>query len=447
MNKKRMVFITGITVVLAMFFLSCKTETASYPVITNVKLSKTAETVVLKISAEPETAPDTTTVGGKTESREMSLTGSYLDSKNFDLNWDAETVTLKMTAEPDNLGIQTVIWSIDPKGAVILTDNNDGSCTLKAEKEGTVTVTATTAGGVTAAECRVTVAGKYYTITNTAFVRAVKNRCRWKVEKDGTVKLSPGNMRAILAVEELYIFDEELTDLSGIEWFTNLRDLCCANTQVESLDVTPLVGFAVDGTIEVLNNGDSYEFVVDVTTPEGVSVKGRYPMGEVTFVDNSPILPSGDWLSVLREDKTVIFTPEDDTECTYRVYTSYFENAVEYEIMIYNYTTSETIQLDLLAPEGSTSIAGTYTTPADPDAPVAGEFIPGYKEFSVIRGTWPYLLYDPDNMYYVGAPGMEGTIEITETENGEFEIQLEMKDDAEPANTVTAHWSGPVRQL
>lgn len=217
--------------------------------------------------------------------------------------------------------------------------------------------------------------------------------------------------------------------------------------QVESLDVTPLVGFAVDGTIEVLNNGDSYEFVVDVTTPEGVSVKGRYPMGEVTFVDNSPILPSGDWLSVLREDKTVIFTPEDDTECTYRVYTSYFENAVEYEIMIYNYTTSETIQLDLLAPEGSTSIAGTYTTPADPDAPVAGEFIPGYKEFSVIRGTWPYLLYDPDNMYYVGAPGMEGTIEITETENGEFEIQLEMKDDAEPANTVTAHWSGPVRQL
>ena len=42
---------------------------------------------------------------------------------------------------------------------------------------------------------------------------------------------------------------------------------------------------------------------------------------------------------------------------------------------------------------------------------------------------------------------MEGTIEITETENGEFEIQLEMKDDAEPANTVTAHWSGPVRQL
>ena len=53
MNKKRMVFITGITVVLTMFFLSCKTETASYPVITNVKLSKTAETVVLKISAEP----------------------------------------------------------------------------------------------------------------------------------------------------------------------------------------------------------------------------------------------------------------------------------------------------------------------------------------------------------------------------------------------------------
>ena len=107
------------------------------------------------------------------------------------------------------------------------------------------------------------------------------------------------------------------------------------------------------------------------------SVKGIYPMGAVTFIDNSPVLPSGDWLSVLREDKTVIFTPGDDTECTYRTYTSYFENAVEYEIMIYNYTTSETIQLDLLAPEGSASIAGTYTAPVNPEDPKAGEFIPG----------------------------------------------------------------------
>ena len=293
MNKKRMVFITGITVVLTMFFLSCKTETASYPVITNVKLSKTAETVVLKISAEPETAPDTTTVGGKTESREMSLTGSYLDSKNFDLNWDAETVTLKMTAEPDNLGIQTVIWSIDPKGAVILTDNNDGSCTLKAEKEGTVTVTATTAGGVTAAECRVTVAGKYYTITNTAFVRAVKNRCRWKVEKDGTVKLSPGNMRAILAVEELYIFDEELTDLSGIEWFTNLRDLCCANTQVESLDVSGLTAlrelYCYDNQLEFLDISGCTaleELVCYENQLESLDISGCTALEELVCYDN-----------------------------------------------------------------------------------------------------------------------------------------------------------------
>ena len=50
-------------------------------------------------------------------------------------------------------------------------------------------------------------------------------------------------------------------------------------------------------------------------------------------------------------------------------------------------------------------------------------------------------------MYYVGAPGIDGTVEIKELENGEFEIQLEMRDDAEPANTVTALWSGPVRQL
>lgn len=217
--------------------------------------------------------------------------------------------------------------------------------------------------------------------------------------------------------------------------------------QVESLEETPLIGFAQEGTIEVKRSGSQYEFIVDVTTPEGVSIKGTYPMGDVNFIDNAPEKPAGDWLSILHEDKTVLFNPDDASECRVWTYTSYFEGATEFEILVDNNTTDEAFQLDVLAAEGATSIAGTYTTPKDPDNPQAGEFIPGYQEFAVKRGTWPYLYYDFSASQYIGAPATEGTIEITELEDGKVEIQYEMKDDADPKNTIRSVWSGTIRKV
>lgn len=217
--------------------------------------------------------------------------------------------------------------------------------------------------------------------------------------------------------------------------------------QVESLEETPLIGFAQEGTIEVKRSGSQYEFIVDVTTPEGVSIKGTYPMGDVNFIDNAPEKPAGDWLSILHEDKTVLFNPDDASECRVWTYTSYFEGATEFEILVDNNTTDEAFQLDVLAAEGATSIAGTYTTPKDPDNPQAGEFIPGYQEFAVKRGTWPYLYYDFSASQYIGAPATEGTIEITELEDGKVEIQYEMKDDANPKNTIRSVWSGTIRKV
>lgn len=202
-----------------------------------------------------------------------------------------------------------------------------------------------------------------------------------------------------------------------------------------------------EGTIEVKRSGSQYEFIVDVTTPEGVSIKGTYPMGDVNFIDNAPEKPAGDWLSILHEDKTVLFNPDDASECRVWTYTSYFEGATEFEILVDNNTTDEAFQLDVLAAEGATSIAGTYTTPKDPDNPQAGEFIPGYQEFAVKRGTWPYLYYDFSASQYIGAPATEGTIEITELEDGKVEIQYEMKDDADPKNTIRSVWSGTIRKV
>lgn len=65
----------------------------------------------------------------------------------------------------------------------------------------------------------------------------------------------------------------------------------------------------------------------------------------------------------------------------------------------------------------------------------------------MLKGTWGYLLYDFRVTNYVGAPATEGTIEIRDLEDGKIEIQYEVKDDAEPQNTVRSVWSGSIRWI
>lgn len=212
--------------------------------------------------------------------------------------------------------------------------------------------------------------------------------------------------------------------------------------QVISVDEYPLTGFAQDGTIEIKRSGSQYEIIVDVVTPEGIAVKGKFPMGDIKFIDNSPITPAGDWLSVLTEDKTVVFKETD--EYTGRVWR--YGGGTEYEIMVDNEVTDEAFQLNFYVNEGD-SYFGTFTTPKDPDNPQAGEFIPGYKDLAVIRGTWPYLFYIFEESNYVGAPAVEGSFEIKDLGDDLVEINLEMKDDAEPQNTIRSHWVGKLQKI
>ena len=74
-------------------------------------------------------------------------------------------------------------------------------------------------------------------ITNTAFITAVERATdiNWTKEEDGTVPLTPENLKAIRAVTKLDISNKELTDLSGIEWFTGLEVLNCYKNQLTEL--------------------------------------------------------------------------------------------------------------------------------------------------------------------------------------------------------------------
>ena len=77
-------------------------------------------------------------------------------------------------------------------------------------------------------------------IDNNDFIWAVKNgidsefkpvTVNWKKEKDGMVKLTPENLAVIQDVTSLDISGQDLTELSGVEWFTGLEYLNCGKNK------------------------------------------------------------------------------------------------------------------------------------------------------------------------------------------------------------------------
>lgn len=215
--------------------------------------------------------------------------------------------------------------------------------------------------------------------------------------------------------------------------------------EVRPTNEAVLYGFAVKGTIEVKRKDAQYEFIVDVVTPEGVAIKGVYPMGDVTFIDQSPELPGGDWNSLLKEDKTLEFKPTDEVWVGCYDYGAYtYANSTEYEIIVNNHTSNESFYLHFLTKADATSPAGTYTVAKDPQNPQPGEFLPGYAEFEVLKDTWCYVKW-VDGGEAGGAPATEGTLTITDNGNNNYTIEYEMKDDAQPKNTVKATWTGEMK--
>ena len=148
------------------------------------------------------------------------------------------SVTLQATVKPAT-ATAAVVWSL-VSGDGILTIDQKGRITAKAT--GTATV-AVEAGGETAT-CLVTVI-REGVIADLAFIDAVERDMQstwgssdgWDKEIDGTVRMNWQNMKIIKEVTELYLNNENLSSLDGIEYFTGLEYLTCSNNRLTALDV------------------------------------------------------------------------------------------------------------------------------------------------------------------------------------------------------------------
>ena len=211
------------------------------------------------------------------EPKPVPVTEIQLNHTGIVLKDSASAETLKavvLPAEADS----AVRWSVSPEDVVTLTDNGDGSCTVKPAQgvtEGEATVTVFSAAYPSVKQtCTVTVfAGG--TLTNTELIKAVENErtMNWSKDENGCVPLTTANLEEIRRVTYLYIAyysfstDEEdvrLTDLSGIEYFTGLTSLTLYGHQiVEMPDLAPLENLRTFG----LNNNETSEGVRSL--PEG----------------------------------------------------------------------------------------------------------------------------------------------------------------------------------
>lgn len=211
------------------------------------------------------------------EPKPVPVTEIQLNHTGIVLKDSASAETLKavvLPAEADS----AVRWSVSPEGVVTLTDNGDGSCTVKPAQgvtEGEATVTVFSAAYPSVKQtCIVTVfAGG--TLTNTDLIKAVENErtMNWSKDENGCVPLTTANLEEIRRVTHLYISwfeysateeDVRLTDLSGIEHFTGLTSLRLYGHQITEMpDLAPLENLRTFG----LDNNETSEGVRSL--PEG----------------------------------------------------------------------------------------------------------------------------------------------------------------------------------
>ena len=171
----------------------------------------------------------------------------------------AETATLTATVFPENATDKTVIWSAEPADAVKLTDYKDGRCTVKALKDGTVTVTATAVDGGFTATCTATVsqiaaesvtldretvslvlgnpAADTATLTATVFPENAANKTvSWSAEPTDTVSLTD-NGNGICTVKALKAGETVVTATTADGGFTATCTVTVSLIAAESVEL------------------------------------------------------------------------------------------------------------------------------------------------------------------------------------------------------------------
>ena len=189
--------------------------------------------------------------------------------------------------------------------------------------------------------------------------------------------------------------------------------------------------FFEEGSLTVTKKDGVYFYEADLTDMNGKTHRVTYS-GSVQLADYSPVM------STLTSDY------EADMEgaiCDGEYYGDYFgTGTANWTVYIYQpgSLTGDYIKLEFLTDPGFTPQAGfptgTYTDSRDYSM---NTYISGYSSYAYTIGSWLFV-----DGFSGGAPLTDGEIEIVENGDGTYTISIDCMDNLDPANRITASWTG-----
>ena len=189
--------------------------------------------------------------------------------------------------------------------------------------------------------------------------------------------------------------------------------------------------FFEKGSLIVTKKDGVYFYEADLTDMNGKTHRVTYS-GSVQLADYSPVM------STLTSDY------EADMEgaiCDGEYYGDYFgTGTANWTIYIYQpgSLTGDYLKIELLADPAFTPQAGfptgTYTDSRDYSV---NTYISGYSSYANTIGSWLFV-----DGFSGGAPLTDGEINIVGNTDGTYTISIDCMDNLDPANRITASWTG-----
>lgn len=189
--------------------------------------------------------------------------------------------------------------------------------------------------------------------------------------------------------------------------------------------------FFEEGSLTVTKKDGVYFYEADLTDMNGKTHRVTYS-GSVQLADYSPVM------STLTSDY------EADMEgaiCDGEYYGDYFgTGTANWTIYIYQpgSLTGDYLKIELLTDPAFTPQAGfptgTYTDSRDYSM---NTYISGYSSYAYTIGSWLFV-----DGFSGGAPLTDGEINIVGNTDGTYTISIDCMDNLDPANRITASWTG-----
>ncbi len=196
------------------------------------------------------------------------------------------------------------------------------------------------------------------------------------------------------------------------------------------------LGLIAGGTVTVSEEGFGYKFVLDLTTVEGVSVKGSFT-GEIDFIDQSPEEKSS---TTLKGDYVLDLSKADEVSVGY--YGNYYGNGLANWMLDIADTNGDGIEIELITEATSkTEIPlpdGQYNMSVD----YGVGFVKGENNAAFgMLGTWYIDLstMDEEGYIYGYAAAIEGWAKLAK-EGDITTVSFEFVDEA--YNVFSGSWSG-----